>query len=120
MPAGVRATRLVGNESLAKACRWDDRPSVVRLGAMGDMPVALGSRSRWVPLLAATVSPFRSQCFSPRTEGPTAAKHSTWPWPSWRCGDRSPQTMISRYARRGHLSSAAVAQMYIANAVRRW
>jgi hypothetical protein len=51
--------------------------SVVRLDTMGNVPVALRSLSRWVPLSAATVSPFRSRVLFGGDVRSAASKRST-------------------------------------------
>lgn len=83
------------NESQATACHGVTGPSVVRLDATGNVPAAVRSRSRWVPLPAATVSPFRSRVLLAVSAGPTASKqlHVTWAnveeWRSIATGDES-------------------------------
>ena len=95
-------------ESRATACRWGHRPSVVRLDATGNVPVAFRSWSRWVPsptCLRPSDSRLRrshrpvsgASCRGP---GSAASKRSTWPESPWRSGDRSPREMNQRCARR--------------------
>jgi len=92
-------------------------PSVVRLDAADDVPAALRSRSRWVPLptdlrpsdsSAATVPTVPVSGASRR--GPMGRQPRSAPRnlrPSWRRGDQSPREMIRNYPRSPRLSSTS-------------